>query len=197
MKIALANPRQPSPTLANPRQPSPTLANPRQPSPTLANPRQPANDSFSCSSIFFVFCLLVFILFFALSSLFGAFRFLGLCFLFLPFSSFCPFLSYLSCVSLLNNHFYAFDCLDSYPTKMVDKNESITHFYLQYSFRFALCSSEVFLHNLFGKDLPHYHTNFQAFRSMHYDIGNLHCMLFYLLVHKTMGSASFELTYST
>ena len=72
------------------------------------------------------------LLFFALSSLlglFGAFRFLGLCFLFasllpllLPLLPLllCPFLSYLSCVSLLNNHFYAFDCIDSYSPKMVD-----------------------------------------------------------------------------
>jgi hypothetical protein len=157
----------------------------------LANPRQRANDSLSLSLLFFALSFL----FRGFSGFWGFVSFSSpFC---LSFSSFCPFLSYLSCVSLLNNHFYAFDSIDSYPTKMVDKNESITHFYLQCSFPFALCSSEVFLHNLFGKDLPHYHTNFQAFRSMHYDMGNPNCMLSYLLVHKTMGSASFELTYST
>ena len=48
-------------------------------------PRQRANDSFSCSSIFFVFCLLVFILFFGAFPVFGAlFPFL------LPFASPSP-----------------------------------------------------------------------------------------------------------
>ena len=75
--------------------------------------------------------LLVFILFFAAFPVFRGFVSFSSPFC-LSFSSFCPFLSYLSCASLLNNHFYAFDCIDSYPTKMVDKNESITHFYLQY-----------------------------------------------------------------
>jgi hypothetical protein len=51
----------------------------------LANPRQRANDSFSCSSIFFGFCLLVFILFF------GAFPVFGALFPFcLSFYSLCP-----------------------------------------------------------------------------------------------------------
>jgi hypothetical protein len=92
MKIALANPRQPSPTLAN--------------APTTLFPVLLSSSAFVYSFLFYFS---------------GLFRFLGLCFLFAsPSTPFAPFLSYLSCVSLLNNHFYVFDCIDSYPTKMVD-----------------------------------------------------------------------------